>query len=104
MLNTSTWSCIILFVHCTLFVCLFGVVSLWVDASVEPEYEDLGEYKYEDPALCPSEDPTCKMIVPESRHYFCYARFLASTIMFRYLTLKLLASQIAMKASNPSTS
>ena len=53
MFNTSTLSCIILIVHCTLFVCLFGAVSLWVDASVEPEYEDPGEYNYEDPALCP---------------------------------------------------
>ena len=82
MLNTSFWSCVILFAHSTLFVCLFSVVSLWVDPSVEPEYEDSDENNYEDPALCPSKDPAGKMIIPGSRHYFCHARCLAFTVMF----------------------
>ena len=73
-------------------VCMFiWRYSLWVDASVEPEYEDPGGY-YEDPAVCPSEEPTCKMIIPGSRHYFCLARCLAFTVMIRYLPLKLSAS------------
>ena len=92
MLNTSIGHASSLVAHCTLFVCLFGDVSLWVDASVEPEYEDPREYNYEDPALCPSEDPTGKMIIPGSRHYFCLARCLAFTAMFRYLPLNPSAS------------
>ena len=50
-----------------LFICCFS----WVDVSVETEFEDPGEYHYEDPATCSAEEPTGKMIVPGSQYYLC---------------------------------